>query len=141
MKKIGISLIMCMVMLLVAPMTTFADTGSEPIGRGEIVLNYTNASKATARLRIDSGVANMTVRVVGIYGKTTKISATASLQKYSAGSWRTVETWSKSTASINLTLSKTKAVSKGKYRVHAVIKAYKNGKAETITVNSNTASY
>ena len=60
---------------------------------------------------------------------TTRIAVTMTLQRYVKGSWQNEKTWSGSKAGKSYTLSKTKSLGSGSYRI-------KN----TVTVSSNKGS-
>ena len=97
----------------------------------ESYYRYTNY--AAANLSIDGSTANVWVT---LSGNTTKIEGVAYLQKYEKGKWSNIKSWTKKVDGKVLTISKTKKVSKGKYRVKGVIKAYNGTKNETVTVFS-----
>ena len=73
--------------------------------------------------------------------KSTKITVTAYLQKKSGKSWKSIASWNDSTTSNSLTLNKSKKLSKGRYRVKSVTKAYKGKASETITDYSPEKKY
>ena len=102
---------------------------------------YTYVDDVTPSLSISKGTAAAKVVVRDRNGDTTRITCTMTLQKYSGGSWINVKSWTKTTASNTLTISGTKSVNKGRYRVKAVVKAYKGGKSESITRYSGTVTY
>lgn len=96
-------------------------------------LRYKYTSFAEANLSIGNKTANVWVT---IRGNTTKIEGTAYLQKRKSGTWTTIKKWTKSADGSTLTISKTKKVTSGKYRVKGVLKAYQGKKKETVTVFS-----
>lgn len=138
----GIMSIAVSMFVLLIPCFAFADAELDvPVG-DEIVEEYSYTSTVSTTLSIsDAGTAKPRAVITGLPGTTTKLSATMYLQKYSNGSWQTVQSWSSSTASNSLTLSKSKAVSHGKYRTHTVFKAYHNSNSEQIVKNSGTVTY
>ena len=131
------------VSLLIMMVPCFAFGGTEldtPIEEG-LVDEYSYTSTVSTTLTIsNTGVAKPRAVITGFPGTTTKLSVTMYLQKYSNGSWETIQSWSSSTTLNSLTLTKSKVVSKGKYRTHAVFKAYRNSSSEQIVKNSGTVS-
>ena len=134
---IAVSLLMVMV-----PCFAFAGTELDaPIEEG-FVDKYSYTSTVSTTLTISStGVAKPRAVITSFPGTTTKLSATMYLQKYSSGSWKTVQSWSDSSTSNSLSISKSKSVAHGKYRTHTVFKAYNNSKSEQIVKNSGTVTY
>lgn len=102
---------------------------------------YKYIERVSVGLAIKSGTAKVTTEAKDVDGDTTSMSCTATLQKKSGDSWKKVSSWSKSTQSNVLSLSKTKAVSKGKYRVKSIVKAYKGSNHETVTKYSGVITY
>lgn len=143
-RKIEMKRLMFAVVLSVAMMFAFggvqAFAADSPADDPDLP-DYTYVEKVKPSLSISKGTATSGVVVKDYDGDTTSISATITLQKYSSGNWVAVKSWSKTTASNMLSMSQTKAVAKGKYRVKAVVKAYKSKKYETITKYSGTVTY
>ena len=92
---------------------------------------------ASVTLTISSDTARLSGSVVGYKETTTKTSVHLYLQKYSNGKWSNIADWSSTKNASSCMLSKTKALSRGKYRAKAVCKAYAGTKSETITKYSN----
>lgn len=78
-----------------------------------------------------------------VYGyiDVSKIHVKIVLQKHSGNSWKAMKTYDDTVSSPTYSLSKSKIVSKGKYRVKAVFTIYKGVKSEVITKYSSTVSY
>lgn len=135
--RISTCIVVCAIVLM--PCAIFA--GNElnvPIDK-ENVVEYVYATTTSTTLSINNGKnAKAKVSITGVPGKTTKLSATMYLQKYSNKSWKTVQKWSESSTLNSLMISRHRDVTKGKYRVHAVFKAYRNSNVEEIIKNSNT---
>lgn len=104
------------------------DLGSEMVS----VYNMYSRTNSTS-LTISGKTATIVGVVKGIPGTTTKIHAKVTLQKYSNGSWNSVQSYEKTVTTTNCTLSKTKTVTSGKYRVKGVYTAYKGTKSEKTT--------
>lgn len=141
MEKRIISIVLSMHILLI-PCFSYADADLDaPVGE-KIMEAYSYTSTVSTTLSISgTGLAKPRAVINGLPGTTTKLHVTMQLQKYSNGSWETVQSWSSSTASNSLALSKSKNVSHGKYRTHTVFKAYHNSSSETITKNSGIVTY
>ena len=106
-----------------------------------VITEFQHMNSIKTSLSISGGKAHVGVTVIGILNHTTKISVAVTLQKKSGGTWVDVATWNQETNSSTLRLNKTKAVSKGTYRVKNVVKAYKNTNYETKTDYSTTVVY
>lgn len=98
-------------------------------------------SSVATSLTINKGTAYVGVKVRDAGKKSTKITVTAYLQKKSGKSWKSIASWTDSTTSNSLTLNKSKKLSKGRYRVKSVTKAYKGKASETITDYSPEKKY
>lgn len=107
----------------------------------QIGMRYKYIERVSVGLSIKDGAAKITTEAKDVDGDTTSMRCTATLQKKSGDSWKKVSSWSKSTQSNVLSLSKTKVVSKGKYRVKSVVNAYKGSDYETVTKYSETVTY
>lgn len=141
MKKRIICIAVFLLTLLV-PCATFANVELDaPVDEVfEAEYSYTSTVRTTLTIN-NAGVAKSRAVITGIPGTTTKLSATMNLQKYSNGSWQTVQSWSDSSTSNSLTISKSKTIAHGKYRTHTVFKAYRNSKSERIIKNSGAVAY
>lgn len=95
----------------------------------------------TTELKISGGTAQVQAYVTGKMNHTTKISVAVTLQKKSGGKWTNVATWHQTSDGFLLRLNKTKAVSKGTYRVKNAVKACKNASCESTTVYSEPKTY
>lgn len=126
-KKRLLPVLICAV-LLFANMTAFA---KEDVTIMPCTMNIT---KAGSDLSINSSnVATIKCSLQGTPG-VTKTTITATLQKKNGSTWTNVQTWSATSNSERVSLSKTKTVSKGgTYRVQATFKAIKGGITETTT--------
>lgn len=141
MKKSFICIAVSLFALLV-PCFAFANAELDTPVEEVFVDEYSYTSTVSTTLTIsNTGVAKPRAVITGLPGTTTKLSATMYLQKYSGGSWQTVQSWSDSSTSNSLSMSKNQTVSHGKYRTHTVFKAYHNSSSETITKNSGTVTY
>lgn len=141
MRKRVISIVLSMLILLI-PCFSYANAELDAPTGEKIMEAYSYTSTVSTTLSInDTGVAKPRAVITGLPGTTTKLHVTMHLQKYSNGAWKTVQSWSSSTASNSLTLSKSKNVSHGKYRTHTVFKAYHNSSSEQIVKNSATVTY
>ena len=136
--------VVMVVTLIMASIPNFVFAGTEidiPID-GEISVEYAYASNVAVTLTIsDSGTAKATSSIQGLPGTATRLSVTMYLQRYSNGTWETVQKWNKSTTANILNLSKSKIITKGEYRTHSVFKAYYNSKIEKIEKNSKLVKY
>lgn len=141
----------CMMLLgiMVASMIPQTDKAAEverieadDIGNGSISICAEYASDVTTTLSIaNDGTASIKASVRGIAGVTTKIHAKVVLQKYSNGSWSAVKTYEDTVEKTLYFLSKTQAVSKGKYRIKGVYTVYKGVKSEKVTKYSKTVTF
>ena len=142
MRKERLSVIVMALALLIAmiPACVLAlteDVPAEPL-EGE---DYQYIENIKTSLSISGKIADAGVYIADTNGDTTKLSCSMYLQKHSSGGWSNVASWSKSTNSNRLPMSHTKSVSKGKYRVKSVVKAYKGNRSETITDYSKVKTY
>lgn len=116
-------------------MPVFAEDMDAPVDE-PVVEEYTYVSSINTNLVIRNGNASASVTVSDLKKNTTKIHVKMTLQKKSGASWKSIASWEKTTTSHYLSLSKSRAVSKGTYRVKCVTNAYKNGKSESIPTYS-----
>lgn len=120
--------VLIVALLLLTSMTAFAE-------EDVTVMPYTmNIAKAGSDLSINSSnVATVKCSLKGIPG-VTKTTITATLQKKNGTTWTNVQTWTATSNSSVVGLTKTKTVTKGgTYRVQATFKAIKGGVTETTT--------
>ncbi|EIS9447439.1 TPA: hypothetical protein KNH77_003821 [Clostridioides difficile] len=101
---------------------------------------YTNISKATSELSISGSNAIIKTTLLGKLG-ITKTTITSTLQKKVNNNWQTVDSWTVSKNDKLCTLSKTKSISKGTYRVSSVVIAYKGSTSERDTLISASKTY
>lgn len=137
-KKTLITMTLLATLMLSACIVSATDLNEDT---EQIGMRYKYIERVSVGLSIKDGTAKVTTEARDVDGDTTSMRCTATLQKKSGDSWKKVRSWSKSTQSNVLSLSKTKAVSKGKYRVKSVVNAYKGNNHETVTKYSSTASY
>ncbi len=94
-----------------------------------------NTDLTRASLSISSGKATCSAKISSKTSNTLKITMT--LQQYTSGTWNKVQSWSGSKTGTLYSLSKTRSVVRGKYRVKAVMKSG----SESITKYSSTVTY
>ena len=138
-KIVSVALVLLAVVML--PTSVQAYTGWEP---GELVPadKYAYTTSVSTGLEISSeGTATCRAKIVGVAGKTSRLECVMYLQKYSKGAWTNVAKWNESTTSLSLSISKTKTVNRGRYRVRTVFRAYKGNPFETITKLSAYVNY
>lgn len=127
---------------LLLPCVAFANAELDTSVDEVVVDEYSYTSTVSTTLTIsNAGVAKPRAVITGIPGTTTKLSATMNLQRYSNGSWQTIQSWSDSSTSNSLTISKSKTIAHGRYRTHTVFIAYRKSKSERIIKNSGTVTY
>ena len=137
MRKFKVMLTVCLVLLLTAQVA-FGAVSSTP----DIELMAENYSSASATISLSGNTAEVTGKIIGRAGKTTKTSIHLYLQQYKNGSWVNVDDWTSTGATVARQLSKTKTVTKGyKYRAKAVCAAYVGSNKETVTKYSVTVEY
>ena len=137
MRKFKVMLTVCLVLLLTAQVA-FGAVSSTP----NIELMAENYSSASATISLSGNTAEVTGKIIGRAGKTTKTSIHLYLQQYKNGSWVNVDDWTSTGATVARQLSKTKTVTKGyKYRAKAICAAYVGSDKETVTKYSGTIIY
>ncbi|MCC0705227.1 hypothetical protein IC213_19400 [Clostridioides sp. ES-S-0049-02] len=117
----------------------FADNLQENV----IVLQsprYVHINKATSELSVSGSNAIIKTTLLGKTG-TTKTTITSVLQKKVSNKWENIASWTASSNSKLCTLSKTKAISKGTYRVSSTVTAYKGSVSEKDTLLSSSKTY
>lgn len=130
MKKTTVRIFVCVLFICLGCLQSYALAGM-PIDDYE---RYANSYGGNVVLEIsNTGIAKATARAKGIKGETVKISVSMQLERLTKGAWVKIQTWSGSTNSINLLLTKQKNVSKGKYRVYAKFKVYRKEKIDIFT--------
>lgn len=137
MRKFKVMLTACLILLLTAQIA-FGAVSSTP----DIELMAENYSSASATISLSGNTAEVTGKIVGRAGKTTKTSIHLYLQQYKNGSWVNVDDWTSTGATVARQLSKTKTVTKGyKYRAKAVCAAYVGSDKESVTKYSKSISF
>ena len=137
MRKFKVMLTVCLVLLLTAQVA-FGAVSSTP----NIELMAENYSSASATISLSGNTAEVTGKIIGRAGKTTKTSIHLYLQQYKNGSWVNVDDWTSTGATVARQLSKTKTVTKGyKYRAKAVCAAYVGSDKETVIKYSESINY
>lgn len=137
MRKFKVMLTVCLVLLLTAQVA-FGAVSSTP----DIELMAENYSSASASISLSGSTAEVTGKIVGRAGKTTKTTVHLYLQQYKNGSWVNVDDWTSTGATVARQLSKTKTVTKGyKYRAKAVCAAYVGSDKETVIKYSESINY
>lgn len=139
-KKRIFSILLSCVLLFCVSSPVFASSGSSyQIGDPRYIYTDSTQTKLTIS---SSGTATVTAKISGKINTTTYVEVDAYLEQYSAGAWRIVDSWSKSSSSTGTTLQETTSVSKGyKYRVKAFYYAYSGSNSESITGYSSEVSY
>lgn len=90
-------------------------------GKESIDLYYLEASSAKTTLSISGGIASCTAQLTAKSKK--RLYITLKIQKYTGGTWKTVQTWTKSGTGARLELIKTASVPQGyQYRTVATMK-------------------
>jgi hypothetical protein len=127
----------CLIMLLTSSVVFGAVTSVT-----DIETMAENYSTVSAFISLSGNSVEVTGKIIGRAGKTTKTSIHLYLQQYKNGSWVNVDDWTSSGDTVARQLSKTKTVTKGyKYRAKAVCVAYVGSDKETVTKYSTTISY
>ena len=135
-KSIVFILVACIVM------ACFSNSASAAVIEPDIEPMATYYRSAYAKIDIsDSGTATIKGSITGYAGTTTKTSVHLYLQKYKNGQWINVADWPNTNNASSCTLSKSKAVAKGKYRAKAICTAYAGTKYERVTKYSNSKTY
>lgn len=92
-----------------------------------------NYRTANAKIGMDNGVVNLSGKMIGIEGTTTKVSVHLYLQQYKNGKWTDYDDWLESKNGTSLTVSKTVTVPTGyKYRAKASCYAYAGNNCEHV---------
>ena len=120
------------------PFSAFAKESNLPT----IQPYYVYTSTIDTNLSISStGVADVKAKIIGNLS-TTSVRVNVYLQRYSGGSWITVDSWSQSSNSSRTTLQKNVVVTKGyQYRVQASYYAYVGSQYEHLVRYSSAVWY
>ena len=135
MRKSLVSLILVLVLLFIG---SFAVNAADSDIASQPRYSYTNSAAST--LSISNGIACCTADLTG-YQSTTKIKITIELQKKGGLWWNEVDTWTVTYYDNTAILSKSCAVSSGKYRAKSTFVVYCGNDSETITINSPEQEY
>lgn len=128
---------MCFILLTSASNVFGAATN---VASAEIMVN--NYVTAIAHISINGNTANVSGKITGVLGKTTKTSIHLYLQQYKNGSWVNIDDWTSSGNTASRSISKTRIVTKGyKYRAKAVCSAYAGNDKEIVTKYSSALNY
>ncbi len=125
-------------LIMVIGVGFYTPVHAEQIGgvENEILPMYENIVNETVALSISDGTAKCNAYVT--CRNSSNITITMTLQKASGSSWNAVKTWSGNDSAVKyFYLSKTRAVTSGKYRVKAVFKVG----SETVTKYSSIKTY
>lgn len=121
------------VVLFCSGFSVNAHATSNATDQGGGIVCYAAYTRNTAQsVAFSSQKATVKCSLTG-YTTTTKVKITAYLQKKSGTTWSNVANWSQTFAASSGTLSKTKDVSAGTYRVKVVYTAYSGDKSEELT--------
>lgn len=102
---------------------------------------YTN-QLTTELVIFSTGTAKVTAGIEGVVGTVTSVQVNAYLQRYSGGSWVTVDSWSQSSNPSRTTLLRNISVVKGyPYRVQASYYAYSGSEYEHLVRYSPVVWY
>ncbi len=136
------SFAICFLLMLSVPVTVFAVEPEILLEQSSsISLQYVNVSEATSTLAISS---NGKATIKGYVKRTksgTSIDLECTLQRYTNGSWKDIESWSKSSTSSKAIISEKYTVSKGTYRVETCFSVDGTGDTESGTVYSENVTY
>lgn len=131
-KAIVFAIVACIGMVCITGMASAA------VNEPDVKPMATCYRSAYAKIGItDNGTATVKGSITGYAGTTTKTSVHLYLQKYKNEKWTAVADWTSTQNASSCTLSKSKSVAKGKYRVKVVCKAYMGTKCETVTKYSS----
>ena len=137
MNKRVIRLFVAIILMIGLLATSVSVTG---MNEANASIRAANFNAVLVNIHISGSTATCKGIVTGKSGITTKIKTQLYLQKYSGGSWKTVDSWSGSKNGLNYLMARSKYVSKGKYRTKAVFKIYAGNRVETLTRYSGTTT-
>ena len=138
-----ISLLICLVLLSI-PMVSIAmdqDVDQDLIVEGNSGDRHQYIDSINISLSRSGSVLYPKTKVVDSNGDSTKLYCCMYLQKKVNGSWSNVAYWTKTTTSQILTLTASKSVARGTYRVKSLVVAYSGSTAESVTKYSGTLTY
>ena len=122
------------------PHTTTANVVDSNYLENEPPTKMTQMLEASTILSISSGTAKIYAKTTGIKG-VSKVQVEVQIQQYKNNKWTTKGSWSESSNSTQVILSKTYAVEKGyKYRLVSTHKATLNGRTETVVKTGPSVS-
>ena len=117
-RLISVLLVLMMSVCMTLPVCAMEERDA---ANEEVSVNYVSINTISSSLSFSNGFAKCSTNVVGKAG-TTKIKITMHLQKKTDGAWHDVETFSGSKNARSYTLTGSKAVSKGTYRIKSTVK-------------------
>lgn len=138
-------LVIIMIFSLLLTCVAYAETDSisnnETVEEGvysDIMPLFTYIFSCSASVNINNGTASCTAKVIGNSSSLGYASIYMELQRYntSTKTWTKYASWQSVANNYRLTLSKTKAVTSGKYRIKANVTV----NTETTTIYSDTAT-
>ena len=137
-KRNLIAVCMMAVLLVITAVPAYAAFPDDEIG---LMAEYYSSAKASLTIS-SSGKAEVTGKIVGILGTTTKTTVHLYLQRYEDGEWVDVGDWILSQNTVSTTLTETKSVDKGyKYRAKASCYAYSGSDYERVIKYSPEINY
>ena len=142
-KRKPILLLMCLALLCTCIPTAGATGSSELLALPEqevVQPMYQYTASTNTLLSISGSTATCKATLTGYSNTTTKVKIEMTLQKKSLLVWSDVTSWSLLVSNYKSTLTKTKSIASGTYRVKAVYTAYSGSASETFTKYSATVS-
>ena len=138
MKKKIIVLCVILLMLMGTSASAYAIGTLPEMG---LMAEYHISSKASLTIS-SGGLAEVTGKILGVPGITTRTSVILYLEKYKNGAWVEDDSWFSEGGTVNTTLSETKYVEKGyKYRAKAVCYAFSTNDHERVVRYSDEVYY
>ncbi|MDO5062765.1 MAG: hypothetical protein Q4D77_06265 [Peptostreptococcaceae bacterium] len=119
---------------------TFADHSQQNFFRGGVISPFWNDSGDVEAILIFKGRTIYCEADIRGSSKTTRIEAEIILEKNEGGSYREIRSWSASSSSRKLNITKNTSAKSGSYRLRVIAKIYEGSSYYTI-LDSTTASY
>ena len=140
-KKITVLVLSLMMGLtFFVPSATMANLVDSKYSENKPPSKMTQMREASNSLSISSGTAKIYAKTTGI-DEVSKVQVEVQLQQYKNNKWTTKGSWSASSNSIQVILTKTYAVEKGyQYRLVSTRKATLNGNTETVVKTGPSVS-
>lgn len=135
--------ILCLVMSVMLLLST-AVCGFTTVTAAETPVQprYNYTSYANASIKVNTaGTATCIASAEGYKGTTTKVHIEMKLQKYTALWWSNQQTWEGTFNNFYGTLTKSKTVNNGKYRIKVTFTIYSGNNSEKIEKISNTVTF